>query len=169
MVEVLKDFQGLGNDPVAVRALDMGDKAHSARVMLVSGIVQPLRPRECHCRNPSCHCAKTRRFARADAQIPGFQQLSATDPTARSSENCAMNPHDDRKLFLQLRKKQERLGRGQALLSIGIVGERGAGLATGARFGPWDGRDPVIRTTVHRRGERDRTTAPPRRCDRRRS
>jgi len=64
--------------------------------------------------NPSCHRAETRRFARADAQIPEFRQLSATDPTAKSSENCAMNPHDDRKLFLQLRKTQEMLGRGQA-------------------------------------------------------
>jgi hypothetical protein len=50
------------------------------------------------------------------AEMAEIRQLSASFPTAQSSENCASISHDDRKLFLQLRTSQETLGCAQALL-----------------------------------------------------
>jgi hypothetical protein len=43
VVEVGKDLERLRDDPVRLRSLDVGDKAHTARVMLVARIVQALR------------------------------------------------------------------------------------------------------------------------------
>ena len=42
MVEVVKDFQGLGDDRMAFLPADMSNEAHSARVMLMLTVVQAL-------------------------------------------------------------------------------------------------------------------------------
>jgi hypothetical protein len=54
MVDVLENFQRLGDDRMAFGALDMGDEAHTAGVVFVTRIVKPLGLRKLHRYNPSC-------------------------------------------------------------------------------------------------------------------
>ena len=48
VVEVFQDLERLGNDRMAFRALDMGDKADAAGVMFVTRIIEALRRRKTH-------------------------------------------------------------------------------------------------------------------------
>jgi hypothetical protein len=48
MIEVVEDLQRLADNRVAFCTLDMGDKAHAARIVLVAGIVKPLGRRVSH-------------------------------------------------------------------------------------------------------------------------
>ena len=115
MVNVFEDLKRLGYDRMAFRALDMGDKAHATGVMLIARIVKALRRWITH-RKPILSSPGSRRFARESAQTAEIRQLSASFPTAKSSENCANISHDDRKVFLQLRRGQESLAPAQVRL-----------------------------------------------------
>ena len=41
--EILENAQAVGNDPVALDVVDVGDEADAAGIMLVAGIIEPVR------------------------------------------------------------------------------------------------------------------------------
>ena len=76
MVEIDEELQPLRDDRVGLGALDVGDKADAARVMLVARIVKTLFRRQTHQKPQPRHFGAQSRLPLATREKPGNAQSS---------------------------------------------------------------------------------------------